>query len=156
MNEDSLNIWVQRVAAAVCLAVLSWVAEQIKSSHAFSQSAFLPHGMCYLWRGSIVWSHVVADGLIALSYFLITSFLLFSEARKVVSSGMTIWFALFIGGCGLTHVMDVLNIWTHFYWVDEAIRALTAVASIVTMINMAILSRRLNLERLIREMGKGQ
>lgn len=152
-DDNSTNLWIQRVAAALCIGIVSWIAERIRESKAFSQNEFLPHGMCYLWHGPIVWSHVAADGLIALSYTVITCFLLFSEARKVVSAGMTVWFAIFIGGCGLIHVMDVLNIWTHYYWIDEAIRSLTAIASVATAINIAVLSRRLNLERLIRELS---
>lgn len=153
MTEDTSSIWVQRVAAALCIGILSWIANQVRESKAFAQNEFLPHGMCFLWRPGVIWTHVFADGLIALSYFGITIFLMFSEARKTVSAGMATWFAIFIGGCGLTHVMDVLNIWTHFYWADAGIRMLTAVASVATAINMAILSRRLNLEKLIREMS---
>ena len=51
---------------------------------------------------------------------------------------------------------DSLNVWVQRVAAAVCIAVLTAVASIVTMINMAVLSRRLNLERLIREMGKGQ
>lgn len=47
---------------------------------------------------------------------------------------MAIFFALFILGCGATHVMDVVNIWEPFYRLDAGIRIVTALASIGTAI----------------------
>ncbi len=32
---------------------------------------FMPHGNCFLWRPSLVWLHVISDGVTALSYFSI-------------------------------------------------------------------------------------
>jgi hypothetical protein len=40
-------------------------------------SDFMPHGFCYLWDPRIVWLHVISDGLIALSYYCISIFLIY-------------------------------------------------------------------------------
>ena len=32
---------------------------------------FMPHGHCYMWRPDLLWTNVIADGLIALSYVTI-------------------------------------------------------------------------------------
>lgn len=47
---------------------------------------------------------------------------------------MMILFAVFILGCGLTHVMDVITIWKPWYMIDNVIRSITALASIGTAI----------------------
>ena len=113
----------------------------------------MPHGFCYLWQSGIVWSHAISDGTIAISYFIITAFLLGVKTGDVVSIPMRIGFAAFIGGFGATHVMDVLNIWTHYYWVDAAVRIFTAIASIGTAFNVAILTARLALQKFVN-LGK--
>ena len=38
---------------------------------ALSNSAFMPHGHCYLWQPALLWSHVSSDAIIALAYFSI-------------------------------------------------------------------------------------
>ena len=43
--------------------------------HHLLESDFMPHGYCYMWNASIVWLHVISDGLIALSYYCIPAVL---------------------------------------------------------------------------------
>jgi len=53
---------------------------------------------------------------------------------------MVILFALFILGCGATHVMDVINIWNPIYRLDSLLRAITALASIATALMLVKLT----------------
>jgi PAS domain S-box-containing protein len=102
------------------------------------ESNFMPHGHCYYWEPYIMWSHAISDSIIALAYLTIPLSLI-----KIVRSRreddfaymwMLILFAVFILGCGATHIMDVVNIWEPWYLTDSAIRIITALASIGTAI----------------------
>lgn len=99
---------------------------------------FMPHGHCYFWEPYIMWSHAISDGVIALAYFTIPlSLVKIVRSRKddnFAYMWMVVLFAIFILGCGATHVMDVLNIWEPWYRLDSAIRIITALASIATAV----------------------
>ena len=45
---------------------------------------------------------------------------------------MVALFAVFILGCGVTHVFDVIDIWEPFYRLDAVVRVITALASVGT------------------------
>ena len=95
---------------------------------------FMPHGHCYYWDPLILWTHAISDSIIALAYFIIP-FSLIKIVRKrndFIYKWMLALFALFILGCGATHVMDVINIWEPWYRLDSTIRVITALASIGT------------------------
>ena len=97
---------------------------------------FMPHGHCYFWEPGIMWSHAISDGIIALAYFFIPiSLVRIVRARKDDEFSymwLLVLFAIFILGCGATHIMDVINIWEPFYRIDSALRIITAIASIGT------------------------
>jgi signal transduction histidine kinase len=97
---------------------------------------FMPHGHCYFWNPGIMWSYAISDSIIALAYFIIPIGLVHIVRRRNDFSyrWMLVLFAIFILGCGATHVMDVINIWEPFYRVDSAIRIITALASIGTAV----------------------
>lgn len=98
---------------------------------------YMPHGHCYYWDPVIMWSHAISDGFIALAYTSIPITLLYiylKRKRDVRYVWMMILFAIFIFGCGLTHVMDVVNIWEPYYRMDSTVRIVTALASIGTAI----------------------
>ncbi len=102
----------------------------------FSSAGFIPHGYCLLWRPDVLALHVVSDLVIAASYFsiplAIAAFVrkrpdLAAEHRRVA-----VLFAVFILGCGLTHVFGVIVLWRPFYVEDGLIKAFTAIISLVT------------------------
>ncbi|MBC8111109.1 MAG: hypothetical protein H7Y04_08640, partial [Verrucomicrobia bacterium] len=70
----------------------------------FVENQFMPHGHCYFWEPYLLWSHAIADSLIAIAYFLI-SFLLINIYQRRKDFGYK-WvvglFALFIMSCGIT------------------------------------------------------
>ena len=41
-----------------------------------------PHGICLLWRPELIWTHVVADSLIGLSYYSIPLALAYFVSRR--------------------------------------------------------------------------
>jgi PAS domain S-box-containing protein len=104
-----------------------------------ASSDFYPHGYCYLWDKGLVWLNVVSDTLIALAYFAIPIILLWFifKRRDLPFSWMFLLFGVFIVACGMTHVMEVWNLWHAQYWLAGAIKAITAAASLPTAVLLA-------------------
>jgi PAS domain S-box-containing protein len=95
---------------------------------------FMPHGHCYFWEPSVLWSYAISDSIIAIAYFSIPLALLYIYLKRkdFTYVWMIILFAIFIAGCGITHVFDVVNIWRPLYHLDVIARIITAMASIGT------------------------
>ena len=102
----------------------------------FVSGDFQPHGFCYRWNSGLVWLNVLSDALIALAYFTIPFTLLWfiRKRRDLPFSWMFTLFGAFIIACGTTHVMEVWNLWHAEYWLAGIIKAITALASILTAI----------------------
>jgi len=97
---------------------------------------FMPHGHCFFWLPEILWLHVVSDGLIAGSYFLMP-FALIQLARKrrdLAFHWMFFLFGAFILACGATHVMSIWTLWIPMYRLEGVIKAATALVSVPTAI----------------------
>ena len=94
---------------------------------------YMPHGHCYLWQPGLVWLHVSADMLTGGAYLLI-SLLLYVLVRRIrlPFSTMILAFGIFIGACGLTHFIEVWNVWHSAYWLAGWTKAVTATASVLT------------------------
>ncbi|WP_404712118.1 response regulator [Sphingomonas sp. MMS24-J13] len=97
---------------------------------------YAPHGYCLLWQPELIWTHVIADLLIATAYFSIPLALIsLVRRRQDIEFGGVLWlFALFICACGSTHVMAVWNLWHGDYGAEALIKAVTAAASVPTAI----------------------
>lgn len=102
----------------------------------FSAEGFMPHGMCYLWRPDVLTLHVVSDATIGLSYFSIPLTLLYfvGKRKDLEFQWIFVSFAIFIIACGATHFMEIWTIWEPTYWLAGMIKAITALASIVTAV----------------------
>jgi hypothetical protein len=101
----------------------------------FSQTGFMPHGHCYLWKPGLVSTHVISDTVIGCSYLSI-ALTLCILARKVrlPFSSMVLAFGTFIAACGAGHFMDMWNLWHADYWVSAWVKAITAIASVSTAV----------------------
>ncbi|WP_434570950.1 hypothetical protein [Pseudomonas sp. Z3-8] len=79
---------------------------------------FMPHGHCYLWRPDLLWTNVIADSLITLSYVSIPFTLIYfiNKRKDVPFDWMLTAFGVFILACGTSHVMEILTIWQPYYW----------------------------------------
>ncbi len=99
--------------------------------------SFLPHGFCYLWNPHLLWTHVVADVLIGVSYIAISvtlAYLVWRGRREFPFQGMFLAFGLFIVACGATHFVEVYTLWDPRYWFSAGVKAVTAVASVGTAV----------------------
>ena len=97
--------------------------------------AFIPHGFCYSWNWKLLSLHVVSDGLIGLSYVVISAaltYLVMKARREIPFSAMFIAFGVFIVACGFTHFIEILTLWRPAYWFSGAVKAVTAIASVIT------------------------
>ena len=104
----------------------------------FASAAFVPHGVCLLWRPDLVALHGISDTLIALAYLAIPAAIaVFVSRRKYLSAdakrtaGL---FVLFIVFCALTHIAAAVTIWYPAYGAQGIIKAMTAVISVATAI----------------------
>jgi signal transduction histidine kinase len=99
-------------------------------------SMYSPHGLCLLWEPELIWLHVISDALIAAAYFSIPVALsIFVSKRRDVEFGWIFWaFAVFIMACGLTHILSIYTLWVPIYGIEGFVKAITAIASVVTAV----------------------
>lgn len=100
-------------------------------------SAFMPHGMCFLWRPDLLGMHVISDLFIVLAYFSIpvTIVVLLRQRRVAIPfRWVFLSFATFILLCGVSHLMSIVVIWYPMYYAQGVIKMLTAAASVTTAI----------------------
>ncbi|MBS1985822.1 MAG: HAMP domain-containing histidine kinase [Bdellovibrionales bacterium] len=108
-----------------------------KLSEYFSNSDFMPHGHCYLWKPSLVWTMVTTDLLIGLAYVSISASLYWPVRKiRLPFSAMFVAFGFFILACGATHFMDIYTLWSPNYWLAALVKVITATASVITAIYM--------------------
>lgn len=102
----------------------------------FLDGSYAPHGYCLLWQPELIWTHVVADSLIALAYFSIpVALITLVRRRKDIAFGWIFWlFALFIMACGASHVMSIWTLWNGSYGIEALVKVVTAFASVATAI----------------------
>lgn len=95
-----------------------------------------PHGFCLFWDPTLIWTHVVADLVIGLSYFSIPVVLaVFMVRRGDVQFGWAVWmFAAFILACGSTHFFSILTLWVPAYGLEGLLKLFTALVSMGTAI----------------------
>lgn len=105
-------------------------------SRLLTERGLPPHGFCLLWDPALIWTHVVSDVLIGLSYFSIPVVLAkFLMRRPDVRFGWVVWlFAAFITACGLTHFLSILVLWVPAYGIEGLVKLATAIISVVTAI----------------------
>jgi signal transduction histidine kinase len=104
----------------------------------FGSSPFIPHGHCYLWQPGLVWLHIISDSCIAFAYYSIPITLVyFVQKRKDLPfDWIFLLFGAFIVACGTTHLMEVWTLWHPTYWLSGAIKAVTALVSLYTALEL--------------------
>ncbi len=102
----------------------------------FSSNFLAPHGFCFMWLPELVWLHVGANALIAISYFSIPV-LLWQFAKKrpdVPFHRVFILFAAFIFLCGLTHIFGIIVLWWPAYGIEGLVMLATGIVSAATAV----------------------
>jgi hypothetical protein len=97
--------------------------------------SFMPHGHCYLWRPEILWTHVVADAVIALAYYaipIVLGIFLLKQKKVIPYPEIIALFVAFIFLCGTTHLVAIYVTWNPLYEQQGWLKALTAIVSLLT------------------------
>jgi hypothetical protein len=83
-----------------------------------------------------VWLHAVSDLLITIAYYSIPATLgyLLYKRRDIAFSWMFGMFGAFILLCGTTHLIAIWVLWQPVYWLEAAIKVITACVSLVTAV----------------------
>jgi PAS domain S-box-containing protein len=100
-------------------------------------SNFLPHLYCYLGKPGLVWTHVIADSLIGLSYVMISgtlAYLAHKGRRDIPFHWVFLAFGSFIVACGGTHFMEVVTVWVPVYVLSASLKVVTALVSVATAV----------------------
>jgi PAS domain S-box-containing protein len=119
--------------AIVVVPFLIWpiLADRLLASN------FLPHLYCYLGKPGLVWTHVIADSLIGLSYVMISGTLVYlalKGRRDIPFHWMFLAFGSFIVACGGTHFMEVVTVWVPVYVLSAGVKVVTALVSVTTAV----------------------
>lgn len=95
---------------------------------------YMPHGHCFLWREDLLFMHVGGDLGTAAAYFAIPAALvrLVQRRNDLAFNWIFLMFALFIFLCGVTHVIDSINIWHGYYHIEGVFKVMTAAISLLT------------------------
>jgi len=124
--------------ARLLLLLLALVAFALWfSSRALLTANFLPHWYCYAGNTRLLWTTVLGDLFIGLSYVVISATLVYilRRAGRDLPYQDFFWaFGLFIASCGLTHFLEIVTVWRPVYWLAAAAKILTAVSSVGTAI----------------------
>jgi signal transduction histidine kinase len=102
----------------------------------FGSRHWEPHGHCFLWTPSLLWTIVLSNLLIGLAYYSIplTLLTLVRKRADLVHRPVFVLFAVFIFGCGTTHLVKLWTIWHPVYWLQGWADAVTAAASVLTAV----------------------
>lgn len=106
----------------------------------FVNPTFMPHGHCYLWRPDILWTHVLADASIGVSYYLIPivlGILIYKRQGSLPHKDIFALFIAFIFFCGTTHFVQIYVTWYPLYEYQGWLKALTAFTSVLTVLVIA-------------------
>jgi hypothetical protein len=106
-----------------------------------SSNQYIPHGHCYLWQTSLVWLHVIADGLITIAYFAIPASLMYfvSKRKDLPFKNIFILFSALIFSCATTHVFEIWTLWYSHYWLSGFFKAITALIAVYTALELIAL-----------------
>lgn len=116
---------------------MEWIATLLESRG-------IPHGYCIAWEPRLLWAMVIGNGLVATAYFSIPFALgRFLRRQPQLPFGwMFTLFGAFIFFCGLTHIIDIVNLWYPLYRLDAMVMAVTAGVSVATALTLFPLVRR--------------
>ncbi len=103
----------------------------------FNSNGFMPHGMCFLWRQDILYTHVLSDIATGMAYYGVTagSVYIFVKRDDIPYKWFVIPFGiLMFAACGSSHFFSVWTIWNPDFGAQAFIKAITRIVSVATTI----------------------
>ncbi len=127
---------IDRRAMTIATLLIGAAIIAVIASERAAPGSLLPHGYCFTWNATLLWTHVISDSLIGAAYVSIPLTLvhLLRKRRDIPFNGIFLLFALFILSCSATHWIEVWTVWNPDYWLSGNVKVLTAVASILTAV----------------------
>jgi PAS domain S-box-containing protein len=100
--------------------------------------SFIPQGHCYLWKSKLIALHAASDGLTVLAYYAISASLLYfvRQRQDLPFVRLFLLFSVFLAACGTTHWLAIWTLWQPIYWVSGVTKAVTALVSSYTAIQL--------------------
>jgi PAS domain S-box-containing protein len=100
----------------------------------FGLADFTPRGFCLAWQPGLIWLQAGSDLLTAFACYAIPTAILIilSRRRDLQFRPVLLLFAAFIVACGTTHLFSVATLWMPLYWSEGAVKAVTALLSVIT------------------------
>jgi two-component system, sensor histidine kinase len=97
---------------------------------------YQPHGMCLLWRADVLYAHIGADLVTALSYLSIPVALAYFATRRTdLEHRWLLWlFGAFIVACGITHLFGLWTMFVPSYGVEAVFKIATALISLTAAV----------------------
>lgn len=106
-------------------------------SKLFHSGDFVSRRQCGDWSAGLMWTHIVADGLIWLCYMAIPITLIYFIWRRGGDTPFPrlFWmFGLFIVSCGFTHFIDAFVFVSPLYRLSAVVKVITALSSLATVV----------------------
>lgn len=130
MNRGVGLQWMWVALGVICVTAVVLVSVYERGT----PGSLLPHGYCFTWNPTLLWTHVVSDSLIGAAYVSIPLTLVHLVRRRtdLPFNWIVVLFALFIVSCGATHWIEVWTVWHPDYWLAGNVKVVTAVASVLT------------------------
>ncbi len=132
-------------ATVIGLGLLGAALVSLLAGERNAAGSLLPHGYCFTWNPTLLWTHVVSDGLIGAAYVSIpfTLLHLVRQRKDLPFDWIVLLFAVFIVSCGATHMIEVWTVWQPDYWLSATVKVITATASVLTAIALIRLVPRI-------------
>ncbi|HEY2736484.1 MAG TPA: hypothetical protein VGI70_20935, partial [Polyangiales bacterium] len=110
-----------------------------------SSSDFVPYGACYGWNDAMVSVQWASNAIIGVSFIAISLTLayLVHAGKSLPFKWMAVAFGTFIISCGVSHFLEAIVVWHAWYWLDAAVRCITALASLGTALMLPPLVPRM-------------
>lgn len=102
----------------------------------FVLAEFLPQGAAYDYATDILWMSVAADGMIALAFLSIPVGLIYlaQQRRDLPAPWLVYLFALFIGACGVAHLVELVTYWEPWHFLAAIVKLLAALIALPTAV----------------------
>jgi len=100
----------------------------------FSEDGYAPHHYSLSWESWLVWSHAIADALIALAYLsiLLALLVLIRRRQYLGHRGIVALLAAFVLATGAMHLIAIWALWHPGYGIEAIVKGIAALTSVAT------------------------
>lgn len=98
----------------------------------------MPHGWCLRWNWELLIAHISSDLVMGLGYLFIAT-MLFLARRKLedqLGRYVLLSFILFIIGCAMTHLFEIIVVWQPWYRAQACVKILAAALCVATVVHL--------------------